>query len=131
MQQLLKDNLVPRLEHLEWVTPPDAPFKENLTVRIKVSGDGTTIGKRLHVVNFTYTILDERDLAHSYKGNHSLAIFCAPENYDSLKSALEDIVNEVASLEFITVGEKQYKVEYYMGGDWKFLATVTGAYIYK
>ena len=60
----------------------------NSTIRVNLSGDGTTIGKRLHVVNFAYTILDEGDLAHSYEGNHCLAIFRAPENYECLKSAL-------------------------------------------
>lgn len=28
-------------------------------IKVKLTGDGTCIGKRLHVVNFTYTILNE------------------------------------------------------------------------
>ena len=32
-----------------------SPNKE----RVKLSGDGTNIGKRLHVINFTFTLLDE------------------------------------------------------------------------
>ena len=126
VQQCLKKRLEPRVQHLVQETPPSVQFKVNSTIRVKLSGDGTTIGKRLHVVNFAYTILDEGDLAHSYEGNHCLAIFCAPENYECLKSALMDIIQEVSSLQFITVCGQQYSVEYYMGGDWKFLATVTG-----
>ena len=80
-------------------------------------------------MNFAYTILDEGDLAHSYEGNHCLAIFRAPENYESLKCALSDIIEEVSSLQFISVNGQQYKIEFYMGGDWKYLATVTGEYI--
>ena len=77
-------------------------------------------------MNFAYTILDEGDLAHSYEGNHCLAIFRAPDNYESLKCALSDIIKEVSSLQF---NGQQYKIEFYMGGDWKYLATVTGEYI--
>ena len=41
---------------------------------VKLSGDGTNIGKRLHVVNFTFTMLDEGEKAYSAEGNHVLAI---------------------------------------------------------
>ena len=37
-------------------------------VRVKLSGDGTCVGKRLHVVNFTFTLLDEGSKAHSADG---------------------------------------------------------------
>lgn len=126
VQQSLEERLLSRVQHLHRVTPPDAAFKEQKTIRVKLAGDGTTIGKRLHVVNFTYTLLDEGDLAHSHEGNHCLAIFRAPENYESLKNALADIISEVSRLDYITVNGEQYKIDYYMGGDWKYLAIVTG-----
>ena len=44
-------------------------------VRVKLSGDGTCVGKRLHVVNFTFTLLDEGSKAHSADGNYCLAMF--------------------------------------------------------
>ena len=131
VQQCLEERLVERVKHLKHTTPPDADFKISKVVRVKLSGDGTTIGKRLHVVNFAYTLLDEGELAHSYEGNHCLAIFRAPESYTSLKDALADIIAEVSRLDFITVNGEQYKVEYYMGGDWKFLAIVTGMYVQR
>ena len=37
----------------------DPAFAQKKAVRIKLSGDGTKIGKRLHVINFTLTVLDE------------------------------------------------------------------------
>ena len=64
-------------------SPPDVPFLINKMVRVKLSGDGTRIGKRLHVVNFTFTLLDG-DAAYSSEENHPIAIFKDPENYDSL-----------------------------------------------
>ena len=129
VQQCLEERLVKRVTYLKHTTPPDADFKLSKVVRVKLSGDGTTIGKRLHVVNFAYTLLDEGELAHSYEGNHCLAIFRAPENYTSLKDALADTIVEVSRLEVITVNGEEYNVQYYMGGDWKFLATVTGMYV--
>ena len=59
--------------------------------QVKLSGDGTKIGKRLHVVAFTFTLLEE-DQAGSAAGNHTLAVFKQPESYDSLKLALADII---------------------------------------
>lgn len=70
---------------------PDAEFISRQLVKVKLTGDGTNIGKRLHVVNFGFTILDEGELAYSAAGNHCIAIFKEPEDYDSLKIALQDI----------------------------------------
>ena len=38
------------------------------TIRIKLSGDGTNIGKRLTVINFTFTLLNEKEVAMGEKG---------------------------------------------------------------
>ena len=78
------------------------------------------------VVNFTFTLLDEGDTAYSSEGNHPLAIFKDPENYDSLARALSDIRNDVATLTEITVRETTFTIEYFLGGDMKFLAIVMG-----
>ena len=89
------------------------------------SGDGTKIGKRLHVVAFTFTLLDENQ-ACSAAGNHILAVFKQPESYNCLKLALEDIIKEVEELMEVHVNGIDFKIVYYLGGDWKFLAMVTG-----
>lgn len=107
-------------------SPPDVEFVANKKVRVKLTGDGTNIGKRLHVVNFGFTILDEGEAAYSAAGNHCVAIFKEPESYEALKSALYDIVADVESLTTIDVNGMTFDVEYYLGGDWKFLAMVTG-----
>ncbi len=77
------------------MTSADAPFKLSKKVQVKLSGDGTKIGKRLRVVNFTFTLLDEGSKAYSFEGNHILAIFKEPEKYDSLKQMLGDVIAEV------------------------------------
>ena len=126
VQQSLKDRLLVRLGHLIESTPDSASFKKDKKIRVKLSGDGTSIGKRLHVINFTFTLLDEGAKAYSYEGNHCLAIFKEQEKYEGLRDALEDIIKEVKSLDKITVMDSTFAIEYFLGGDWKFLAIVTG-----
>ena len=62
-------------------SPSSASFIRDKKVRVKLTGDGTNIGKHLHVVNFAFTILDEGDLAYSAAGNHCIAIFKEAEHY--------------------------------------------------
>ena len=83
------------------------------------------IGKRLHVVAVTFTLLDENQATYA-AGNHILAIFKQPESYECLKLALADIIHEVEHLKEIQVEGITFKITYYLGGDWKFLAVVTG-----
>ena len=104
-------------------SPPDASFIRDKRVRVKLTGDGANIGKHLHVVNFAFTILDEGDLAYSAAGNHCIAIFKETEDYDSLKRCLHDIIRDVEAL---PVNDFEFEINYYLGGDWKFLAVITG-----
>ena len=48
------------------------------------------------------------------------------ENYENLKAALEDICSEVNEMKSITINDKTYDIETYLGGDLKFLAMVCG-----
>lgn len=87
---------------------------------LKLSGEGTWVGKRLHVVNFPCTSPDEGALSYSSEGNHALAIVKVPESYESLEKALEDIHREVSELNKIKVNQEIYDISYYLGRDWKF-----------
>ena len=78
------------------------------------------------VVTFTFTLLEEGNKAHSSDGNHILAVFKEPEKYESVKAALEDISAEVERLTLIRVSDMDFQIKYHLGGDWKFLAMVTG-----
>ena len=71
-------------------------------------------------------VVDEGSLAYSAEGNHALATIKEQENYASLQNALEDISEEVRRLTTIEVDEVTYSIQYYLGGDWKFLDIVTG-----
>ena len=48
------------------------------------------------------------------------------ENYEDLAAGLEDVCVEAKSLEVLTVKDKVYKVQFFLGGDMKFLAVVCG-----
>ena len=99
---------------------------EGDTIGVKISGDGTNIGKKLKLVNVTCTILNEKEAAMSEKGNYVLAILKTSENYDNLKESLSDLTQEMSKLNKVTVEGKTYNIKYFLGGDWKFLACVFG-----
>ena len=55
VQQSLTDRLHIRILKLVEVTSADAPFKVLKKVRVKLSGDGRNIGKRLHMPYYHFT----------------------------------------------------------------------------
>ena len=126
LQQSLEEHLRVRIQHLHKTASPDAPFCTNKMLRVKLSGDGTNIGKHLHVINVTFSLLDEGARAYSVEGNHALATVKESEDYASLRDSLQDISKEVKRLTTIEVDGVKYNIKYYLGGDWKFLVIVTG-----
>lgn len=95
-------------------------------VKVKISGDGTKVGKRLNIVNITYTIINEKNRAMSEKGNYLLAVVKTKESYDTLAESLSNIIEEMEQTTSINVDGTAYPLEYFLGGDWKFLACVCG-----
>ena len=118
VQQSFKTRLLYRLQQLK--------LNSGETIQVKLTGDGTNIAKHLHVVNFAFTLINEGSLALSPFGNHSLAILQVPEDYSSLLGSLSDIVGEVSELTSVTINESEHQIEYFVGGDMKFLAIVCG-----
>ena len=86
VQISLKDSLKEQIQRLKI----KGDLGEQEIVRVNMSEDGTNIGKRLKVVNFTYTILNEKENAMSEKGNYVLAIIKTKETYDNLKGICEE-----------------------------------------
>lgn len=118
VQQSFKSRLLYRLQQL----------KLNIgdIVQVKLTGDGTYIAKSIHVLNVAFTLLNEGPAALSVFGNHPLAIIQISENYDSIAQALSDLVNEASTLQSIELNGNTHSIEYFLGGDMKFLATVCG-----
>ena len=80
----------------------------------------------LHVINITFTMLDEGGKAMFADGNHLIAVIKESENYDKLEQSLADIRKDVGSLQEISVGRLHFEIVWFLGGDWKFLACVCG-----
>ena len=77
---------------------------------MKFTRDGSRIDKYLHVLNFAFTILDEWAMAY-----HCIAIAKELESYEEI------IIMDVQTVTALTINETTYSMEYYLGGDWKFL----------
>ena len=81
VQQSLKSRLSIRVQHL--LKGEKISVGEKL--RVKLSGDGTKICRKLNLINFTFTLLNEGALAMSPNGNHTIAIVNGSENMSILK----------------------------------------------
>ena len=122
VQMKLKDSL---MEQTSWLLK-DKKLNNCNSLKIKVSGDGTRIGKRLQLLNVTYTIINEGKLAMSEKENYVLAVIKTKDDYTGIRDSLSDLRDEMKKLDSITCENRTFKIEYFLGGDWKFLATVCG-----
>ena len=63
------------------------------------------------------------------KGNHTIAVVNGCEKYETLKVAFKDVFTEINSFieqRFINVNGQKVKLEFFLGGDYKFLVTVMG-----
>ena len=95
-------------------------------VRVKLSADGTRVGRKFHVIKITFTMLDEGHKARSDSGNHLIAILQVPEKYEHLKCGLNNICKEVESTSTLEVDDETYTIEIFLGGDMKFLLMTCG-----
>ena len=95
-------------------------------LKIKLTGDGKRVGKHLQLFNISYCIINEGKIAATEKGNYVLAIIKTKENYEGIKDSLKDLREEMATLKTIMYAGATFNVEFFLGGDWKFLATVCG-----
>ena len=68
-----------------------------------MSGGGIIIGKKLHVINITFNILNEGGNAMSADRNHLIAVIRDSENYEKLAQSLADIWKDVSSLKQISL----------------------------
>jgi len=122
VQQNLKSRLNLCLKNIIDNTKPEGVPS---CFRIKLTGDGI---RGYSVVNIAFTILEEGPKACSAQDNHGTAIFKVSESdYDVLYEAMQDIITEAKELKEITINGKSYNLEYYLGGDMKFLDLVCGS----
>ena len=64
-------------------------------------------------------------------GNFSIGTFwIRTESYDDIKIALKEICGELKDLESVNIDEQKFTLEFYLGGDLKFIALVLGNFLY-
>ena len=128
VQQSLLSRLTECVKVLVRTANEDSRFRQTKMVRVKLTGDGTYLGSKIHVVTFGFTVLDEGDVAKSASSYHLLYLLKEDESYDSLALGLKDVINEVSmiSRDGIKIDECSYAIHFYLGGDWIFLAMVCG-----
>ncbi|CAF1112170.1 unnamed protein product [Brachionus calyciflorus] len=97
-------------------------------LRVKISLDGTNVGRNLKLINFTFTILNESDKAKTASGNYTLGIANLNEDYDELKEPMLYLSSEIESLKELTFSYKVFQIEYFFCSDWKTSAVVLGLY---
>ncbi len=128
VQQSLAERLHQRVRHLHHTTSRDAGFQTNLSLRVKLSGDGTNIGKKTSCYQLHIYPLRGRSTGVLCRGKPSSSSHQGEEKYDTLclHVALTDIWNDVEGLSTIEVEGYTYNITYFLGGDWKLLAICTG-----
>jgi len=112
-------------------------LKDN-TINIRLAGDGTNIANNLTILNFNFGFLDriDEDNANTKieKTNPNTANGCfligiytiKEESYEEIKESLEQVISELSNLKEITIDNKTYNINYFLGGDLKFIASVLG-----
>ena len=91
------------------------------TIWVKLTSDGTQVGRGLNVINVTFLSLEEEEMIMSVRGSHCIAILkVSKANCDELLSGLKDIINEARDLQCVAVVDTVLKLKYYLGGNMKF-----------
>ena len=108
VQQSLKKRIVRCLTSLTQKSGSDVI---PTTIRIKLTGDGTRIGRGFNVVNFAFTIIEKNSQPGSVLGNHAVSVMKISESYDELTDGLKDICNEAKTLKAVTVDGKEYNLQ--------------------
>ena len=79
----LKDSLMEQTSRLF----KDKKLNNCNSLKIKASGDGTRIRKCLQLLNITYTIINEGNIAMSEKGNYVLAVIKTKDDYTRIRDS--------------------------------------------
>ena len=100
-------------------------FPKNKKLRIKLSGDGSRVAN-CTLFNFSFCLMDFAKCTTA-SGSYSLGIFeVEKENYNQLKECLKEVVENLRPFQYLDIVGERFIVEWFLGGDLKFLSTVLG-----
>ena len=95
---------------------------------MKLSGDGARMTRSTNFIMFLFALLQKPNVMSS-KSNRTVAIVNGKEEYETLASSLKDFFQEVNSLiaqGAILIDGQKVKLDFFLGGDFKFLAMIRG-----
>jgi hypothetical protein len=104
-------------------------FDDNEAIRIKVSGDGAKMTNSYNFVIFSFALLQKTDDVMSARGNHTIADVKGAEKYETLKGPFKNVFDEINALnrtKKLTIDGRDYNVELFLGGDYKFILIMLG-----
>ena len=77
----------------------------------------------------SFALLQLSEDVMAAKGNHTIAVINGKEDYSMFKRCFKDVfrdINELVSQKEIVVDRKNVDLEFFLGGDYKFLLTILG-----
>ena len=116
-------------EHVGELLKLNPDYGTEEPIKIKISCDGAKMSRSTNFVILSFSLLQSGTQVMSSKGNRTIAIVNGPEKYETLKSSLGSIINEINNVidhGKITVAGRDLNVEMFLGGDYKFLLMAMG-----
>ncbi|XP_031554622.1 uncharacterized protein LOC116291587 [Actinia tenebrosa] len=77
----------------------------------------------------SFSVLEDSQKVMGSSGNHTIAVIKTSEDYECLETGLSNLTKEVNSLVkegSILIGNNNVKLEFFLGGDYKFLLLALG-----
>ena len=98
VQQSITERLRLRIHHMLL----SDPSHQSGHIRVKITGDGTSISRSVHLVVIAFSLVDDENASSPY-GCHVVALINTTENYENLEESLTDIADELRHLKSINV----------------------------
>ena len=81
----------------------DQSFKQCQNIRVKITGDGTSISCTMHCVVIAFSVIRNSANPNSPGGNHTVGILNTLEDYDCLAESLQEVTDEIKDIKSITI----------------------------
>ena len=105
------------------------PELSTSTIQVELSGDGASMSRSTNFMMMSFSLLQWDEKVMSSKNNRTVAVVNGPEDYHTLKVSLSSLFNEVNELiktGSMLINGERVKLEFFLGGDLKFLLMVMG-----
>jgi len=95
-------------------------------IKIKFSGDGAQVSKKLTIFNFSFAIISDKNNCKSSHGHHIVGIFEITETYENLQKSLEQIIREIETLKKININLQEFDLVIKFADDLKVTLLLMG-----